>query len=286
MRLFFLIIFIPFFQNFSQDDNLNIHSQENVLLFADFLFCEKDYLRAVEEYQKYLSIINNDTISLKIGLAYLNMSKFDEAKTKFTLLFNSNNFSDESRILYFKTLFLNKDFEELHLNYFNNRIVHPEERIYEIFLKQYYFSNLFVNDELPGKDNFISAFDDDEKFEITNFYERKKNPFYKNPVTASLLSAIIPGAGKIYAGRAGDGITAFLTTSLLAFLSYNNFDKGHHTRGWIFAGLASFFYAGNIYGSAAAVHIYNAELRYTFESDLIKYLEKKNYFTPDYDFCK
>jgi hypothetical protein len=286
MRLFLLVFFIPFLQIYSQPNSSDLNSPENVLLFADFLFCEKDYLRAVEEYEKYLSVINNDTAAFQIGLAYLNMTNYKKAKDKFSLLFKSNSFSNESRIFYFKSIFLDKDFDELHSHYSNKNIIQPEEKIYEIFLKQYYFSNLFKENELPEKNNFITAFGENEKSEIISFYERKKNPPHKNPLTASLLSAIIPGAGKIYAGKTGDGITAFLATSLLAFLSYNNFENHHNTRGWVFAGLASFFYAGNIYGSAAAAQLYNAEIRYKFENDLIRYLEKQNYFVPEYDYCK
>lgn len=286
MRVFFLVFFIQFFQIFSQTNSQDFNSPENVLLFADFLFCEEDYLRAVEEYEKYLSVINNDTIVFKIGLAYMNMSNYEKAKDQFSTLFKSNNFSNESRILYLKSIFLDRDFDELHSNYYNNNIVQPEEKIYEIFLKQYYFSNLFTEDELPERNTFVTAFENDEKSEIKSFYERKKDPPNKNPLTASLLSTIIPGAGKIYAGKTGDGITAFITTSLLAFLSYNNFENRHNTRGWIFASLASFFYAGNIYGSAAAAQLYNAEIRFKFENDLIRYLEKQNYFTPEYNYCK
>jgi TM2 domain-containing membrane protein YozV len=100
------------------------------------------------------------------------------------------------------------------------------------------------------------------------------------------MSALIPGSGKIYLGEIGDGITAFIATSLLAFLSYDNFSHNHNFRGWLFAGLGFFFYAGNVYGSVAAAQIYNAKVDYEYNLNLKEYLKSKNYFLEESEFVK
>ena len=100
------------------------------------------------------------------------------------------------------------------------------------------------------------------------------------------MSALIPGSGKIYAGEIGDGIIAAIATGLCGYLAYDNFKAKHNFRGWLFGGLSAFFYAGNIYGSAASAQIYNAGIQFDFVNDVKIYLNKKNYFTPEYEFCK
>ena len=58
-----------------------------------------------------------------------------------------------------------------------------------------------------------------------------------------------------------------LFTGVFTFLAVNNFRNDHPTRGWIFSGLAAYFYAGNIYGSAAAAQNYNAAVKFTFDTE-------------------
>ena len=55
---------------FSQKNIIDFHSPENIKIFADYLFCEGDYLRAVEEYESIKNIIVNDTIDFKIMYCY------------------------------------------------------------------------------------------------------------------------------------------------------------------------------------------------------------------------
>ncbi|MGD8305909.1 MAG: hypothetical protein PVF17_04580, partial [Ignavibacteria bacterium] len=171
---------------------------------------------------------------------------------------------------------------------------------------EYYYTDLFVNerselntrakkifnvslllsdDKLPPKNDFLLPFDsEDEK--ISSLYDWKQNPPYKSAVLAGILSALIPGSGKIYAGQIGDGIVGFLTSALFSFIAYDNFKAGHDTRGWIWAGVAGLFYAGNVYGSIAAAQIHNARITFEFNENLNVYLNDKNFFIPEYEFCR
>ena len=145
-------------------------------------------------------------------------------------------------------------------------------------LKQ--ISYLMQNVSLLDSIEFISAFDDSEKKAINEFYIWKKDPPFKNRTKAAIMSAIIPGSGKIYAGEVGDGITTFLLTGLFVYLAVDNFNKDRAPRAWLFTALAAFFYGGGVYGSAAAVDNYNAMIRFDFDNELKLYLNKKKYFLP------
>ena len=75
---------------------------------------------------------------------------------------------------------------------------------------------------------------------------------------AGMLSAILPGSGKAYAGRWKDGVIAFIMTSSTAFISARGFNKNPSSiYPWIMGSFAVAYYSGNIYGSAQAALKYN-----------------------------
>ena len=80
----------------------------------------------------------------------------------------------------------------------------------------------------------------------------------KSPVVAGMLSAIVPGAGKVYAGQLGEGVAAFLTVGSFAAITAENWVK-NGLLDWktlLFGTIGTVFYIGNIYGSVASVQFY------------------------------
>lgn len=74
----------------------------------------------------------------------------------------------------------------------------------------------------------------------------------KSPQLAAALSVLIPGSGRIYAGRTWDGIFGFLTFALSANLAHTHLDKGHQIRGGFFTFITLAFYGGEIIGAYRA----------------------------------
>jgi len=276
-NILYLIFILLLFQNYSYTQETDLYSLGNRRLFADFLYCQKDYLRAADEYKEILRLSDSDTLHLKIGLSYLKSGSLDSASVYFGHVKINSLLYDYSRQAYYKCQFLLNHFDIVELGpYYYN----PVDKLYK-------FSSLLGYKELPvNKEKFLRPFEADERRAAFDFYDRKLNPPYKNELTAAVLAALIPGAGKIYTQNYTDGIFAFLATGLMSYISYTDFNAHHQFRGWLFAGLASFFYGGNIYGSIASVQIYNAGINFKLNSDMKFYLEDKNYFVPDYEFCK
>ena len=84
----------------------------------------------------------------------------------------------------------------------------------------------------------------------------------RSPWLAAGLSAIVPGAGKIYAGKTGQGVASFLTVGSLAAITAEQW-KHNGIGNWrtIVAGsLCAVFYIGNIYGSWISVSIHQQEV--------------------------
>lgn len=280
-KIFLFILIIPL--NIFSQQNSYINSPENIKKFADFLFCSKDYLRSVFEYEKYLKTNSNDTVEFKIGLAYSKMGKFQETHKIFSNIKFDSEFYDKSRLENLRSIFLLGNFHNFRTAYLTSTF--KDQDYFLRAKKLFYFSYFFQDKDLPDKNNSLKIFNGKEKKAVLDFYEREKKSPFKKPVLAAIISAIIPGSGKIYTEEYGDGITAFLATGLFTYLTVLNFNANHNFRAWIFAGAAAFFYTGNIYGSAASAQIYNAGIKFNFENDLKVYLNEQNYFLKPYNFC-
>jgi len=280
MRILFTIFFLIPLTVYSQSSSFDFHSPESIKKFADHLFCEGDYLRAIEQYDLIYQNPDNDTIEFKVMLGYSELGLYSKSNALFESCNYESIFYPDCYLLSLKNeLILEKhEFEYPSIPSFDSSQWKSFGRLFAI-------SMLYSDEPVVPKEEFLPIFDKEEQSTVSLLYDYRFEPPYKSPSLAGILSAIIPGSGKMYVGEWGDGITALLTTSLFAFLAYDNFRADHMTRAWIFTGLGAFFYAGNIYGSVASAQIFNARIDFEFNDGLKLFLEQKNYFLPEYDFC-
>jgi hypothetical protein len=276
---FTVILFLSFL--ISVDIFSQIHSPGNRKLFADHLYCSGDYLRAIDEYEVYLQSTTDDTAKFKIILSLSALEKYSMAEEVISNLNEDFLFYETSHHLKLKNIFIQYNFERLREEY--SRL--PEGNDGSMKLRN--FSYLYTAIDSIRTPPFLSIpFNGEERDDIFNFYEMKLNLPKKDPWKAGLLSVLFPGLGKIYTGDYGDALFSALTTAISAYLAYTNFKADHTFRGVLFTGVAAWFYGGSIYGSAASANLYNAKINFSFTSLLDKYLKKKNYFLPDFGFCK
>jgi TM2 domain-containing membrane protein YozV len=280
--LFFLLCLTTV--QFAQTGNVDFNSPDNIKRFADYLFCDKDYLRAAIEYERLADVNMGDTIEFKIALSYSYIKDYYTAIKKFSGVTNSSYYYNEAKLEEMKVNFLINDFAGLR-SFFKKSFITEVDKYQTEGEKLFNFSYLFTDDELPSKDEFLLPFDVNEKEITSSFYDWKRNPPYKSGTLAGIMSAIIPGSGKIYVGEIGDGIVAFITTTVFAFIAYDNFKAGHTTRAWIWTGVTALFYGGNVYGSVAAAQVHNAKITFEFNEGLNIYLNKNNYYIKKYEFC-
>jgi TM2 domain-containing membrane protein YozV len=98
-----------------------------------------------------------------------------------------------------------------------------------------------------------------------------KNLSFKQPILSGVLSTIVPGSGKIYCSKTGDGLYSFILICSTGWQSISGFEKDgkKSVRGWLFGSLCSIFYLGNVYGSVISAQVYNSEL----ENNLMKKIQ-------------
>jgi TM2 domain-containing membrane protein YozV len=281
--LAFMFLLTPVGSSFGQvPEKESYFSLSKRLEFGNSLYREKDYLRALNEYREYLKTEDNDTVQFRFADCFFRIGRFKEAADNFKALSFSPAVSDEARLLYYESVFFQNDFKSFREilareNYLSQK--------YGIQIERLKFASYFLDDSpLPKENLILGAFPDSAGSQLSRFYFLKKFPGQKSATTAALLSTVVPGAGKIYTGEIGDGITSLAVTALSAYLAYSNFKADHRFRGWLFTGLAAFFYGGNIYGSAASARIYNARLRIDFDKNVKLFFEQRNYFLPEVGF--
>jgi hypothetical protein len=74
----------------------------------------------------------------------------------------------------------------------------------------------------------------------------------KSPLLAAGMSAMLPGAGRIYSGRFWDGLFGFITVGMLANATYMNINMGNKWGTTFSAAAMLIFYCGEIIGAYRA----------------------------------
>jgi TM2 domain-containing membrane protein YozV len=261
---------------FAQKTN-ELFTLNNRIVFGNYLFCEKDYLRAIDEFNFVLKKRWDNMLQFKIGIAYYEMGRYSMAITEFQKVKSDTLFKKNADYEKFRSYYQLGNYDLL-----RNKIKKYSDKngVEKNLNKLSLYTMLMDNSKLPAKSNYLSNFEVEEKYKIEQFYNWKSEPPYKSPTKGALMSAVIPGLGKIYANEIGDGITAFLLTGLFTYLAVDKFQNNHTASGWLYTSMAAFFYAGNIYGSATAVQNYNAGIKFDFESEVKFYLNEKNEYLP------
>ncbi len=87
----------------------------------------------------------------------------------------------------------------------------------------------------------------------------------KNGLTAGVLSALVPGAGRIYVEKTGQGIYQLVITTLLGLQTWESYRKDgtNSARFIIYGVLFSSYYISNIWGSVLGVKFYKNEINKT-----------------------
>ncbi|WP_421877746.1 hypothetical protein [Marinoscillum sp.] len=112
----------------------------------------------------------------------------------------------------------------------------------------------------------------DYQKDMTGIYQELAKHKRKSPFVAGLLSAIIPGSGKLYNGQIGPGVMGLVSTGIFGLQAYEGYRKDglKSARFIIFGGLFTTFYVANIWGSVVSVRV--SEQRYNHTVDEAIYI--------------
>ncbi len=110
-----------------------------------------------------------------------------------------------------------------------------------------------------------------EKKQLEQYHLEILNYRKKSMAVGAFMSALIPGSGKIYAGKTGEGISAFLLVAATGAAAWENYRKlgASHARTLLFGSLFAVLYVGNIYGTIFTVKLANQEFNHAMDQKIL-----------------
>ena len=260
-RLYFVVALTIFFCDFS---NTYAQTFEEESGFINYLFSLKEFEEAsffAESISiKYTGVGRLDSISFFLGKASYETKNVENSVASFLKVTKNSSFYTESQF-----------FAGFQLAYLGNldtaHVVFARLSPYDSLIKA---TQLI---ELAGVSLLERDFDSFSKYSSKfdgTFYQLKSSEDglkryaqdfssfkAKSPFLAGLFSTVIPGTGKMYAGKLGQGIGNLLVTSLFALQTLEGYRKDGpgSARFIVFGSIFSIFYVANIYGSVYSIKI-------------------------------
>ena len=250
-----------------------LHAQENNLLdyhhtlqFARYLSAGTQYKYAIEEYERLYYYFPHDTVIIYELAKNYRLSRQCPRLERVKLLVDTSDKLFHSPILIKEYIHYAFDCNKTTrlIPYFSQFSSHEQALLH--------LGKLWMEGRYQQLRHY-SGSQSSSSFMLLKDLEMLTQKFgkesYKNPGVALGLSALIPGAGKWYAGRRRDALMSFLLTTSNAYLSYRFFkEKGlSSVNGWLFGGFALSFYAGNLFGSYKAAKEYNEGINKAYQDE-------------------
>ncbi len=269
--LLILLFQISIKSSFADSTTVDYFSGQNILKFARILYFEKDFLRSAGEYQRFLTINKSsaDSTLYKIALCYEHSNLREKSISFYEKIVKRYPSSPLVGFSYYQmsvNLHLLKNYEKSNSLIQNILPSVVQSQLIEDFIylrginlihqKKWKTAELYFKTEF--KENYSQNFKDKLLYAI-NFTQGRFEISKKQPFLAGVLSAIIPGSGKVYCGQIGDGFYTLILNALTGYLAWAGFHENgiNSIQGWTFGTIGGIFYIGNIYGSVIAAQFFN-----------------------------
>ena len=256
--VFLLLIF-----QFCQSEGQDLFDVSNSMAFADYLFTAGEYQLAAIEYER---VVYSDSTSLRAKMmlikSYRMQGEYQKGISRINSFFKGySEIPDGMATEMGRLLLHDQKYDETNdLLNLNNNISGNEM----LFLRL--SGEMLQGDFKSASVLFEKSSNNDAGFmtDYGNLLELERKFRYKKPGVSIIMSAIIPGSGKVYSGFWKDGLISFIFVAASAYQSYRGFDQNgvRSVYGWIFGGLAAGFYIGNLYGSGKSANQHNSEFRH------------------------
>jgi tetratricopeptide (TPR) repeat protein len=256
-----------------QPDEISIYA------FAENLFSEKDYYRAITEYKR-LSFLYPQSglipqVKFRIAKSYQLGEKFQIAFDLFdsvTKEYPTLDVGQASEFESVETLYRMGNYDLALAGYEkfikDNKYANLKDRA---IYKQGY-AHLRLRDTEKARQSFGMVAQNSLFAGAANDMSSKTNEFEKiprkKPFLAGIMSAVIPGTGQFYNGRVKDGIIALITNGLFIWGTYEAFHREYYSIGAVAGTFALGWYSGNIFSAVNGSFRYNHNKEEKFLEDL------------------
>jgi TM2 domain-containing membrane protein YozV len=245
----------------------NIYDSEHRIRFANWLYDKKEYKSAINEY-RYALFSGQCNVSCQIRLfnSYLLTEQYNPGINAYRSVYPEGlAYNDTTEMIFGKMLILNADYSELN-NLIKSSSTLSDDQLFFLDISNDLFAEKWENavqKDLQFTDNLKSDY-------YKPVIKKIENTKYKKPYISFLLSAVIPGSGKMYSGFWYDGIISLSIVGITAWQAYRGFTLYGSDRpySWIFASLSVSFYVSNLYGSVKSANMRNFNLKQDIHHDI------------------
>jgi len=248
--------------------------REDILSFADALFAEGDHYRAITEYKRFLHLFPGDTAAARAALgiaeSYLAGERWQEAEQALEKVEREFPGSPEAlrgRLLLAECANRRGDFSTARqrLRRLAEEAADPRLRNEALYRSGW---TLIEEDRYADADRELEPLPDARAEALAAEMPRMEQLPRKSPRLAGGLSALLPGAGQLYAERPRDAALAFLLNAAFIAGAWEAFDSGNEAVGALLLFFEAGWYTGNIYNAANNAHKYNRDIRTTEKEKL------------------
>ena len=263
---------------------------EQLLEFANYLFSQQEYFRAIGEYERFLFLYPDDfqapNAALRIVQCYFRGKRWQqavEAADSFLGGYPMSSLKWETRFLKARSFGEMGRGEKAREEY---RAIIADGPGRPLESEAWYFIGLsYAKDgrwleaaealrEVGSSDSLYGAAKEVQKIVAEGSQAKRKDP-----ALAGFLAAVLPGAGHFYCERPRDGTIALVFTGAFAFATYEAFNQDHEGVGVGLAVVTAAFYGGNIYSAANVAHKYNDREERRQQQRLVPY-EQESLYQP------
>ncbi len=254
-------------------------SPEKIMSFADHLFEQGDYYRAITEYERLIFFYPKHglakTARYQTAMSYYKGDKLTQAIDRFRALSDQYREEEIGR----KSLFM------LAETYYQKNDYDRAINVLDIFLSSYPndtqadaarikmgWSYLRQGSWQRASEEFQKLPSDSplwkQAVELADGSKKYPGMPRKSPTVAAGLSAVLPGAGQLYIGRPTDAAVSFLLNGTFIWATVEAFHHDNNVTGGILLFFESGWYLGNVYNAANGAHKYNRRAEQAFMDSL------------------
>ncbi len=263
--LYVLVILVLSFPVFSQ----NLYDYEHSQKYSQYLFDSKQYSLASEELERVLFYNReNDSVKFQLIRAYLLGNEFEKVTIRMDSLFPDPLAMPRIYALqYSKALISMNSFDYARSFVGGSRQLTANDRLY-LNLNMELLDYKWAAAQQSFNEAKATNLALDYRYEL--LFNRINTTKYKSPGLAIALSAVVPGAGKVYTRNWKDGLFSMIFVGGSTFQAVRGYKKYGGKSGFFIAytSVAATFYLGNLYGSFKAANKFNDRLRKQIHSEI------------------
>ena len=239
----------------AQDEDL--FNYENSLKYASHLYSIQRFQVAAKEYERVLYFVpKNIEVQQKLLSSYFRAREFDYGIQRALWMYPvTDSMPAKVAFCYGKLLMLGKSYDHLEgllrkNQQMSGEHMHVLQLGHALFIHNWEHAQNIYH-QFSEEENLIKQYQPI----ITKTLQLKT----KKPPIALALSTVLPGLGRFYTKQWKDGLVSLGIIGSLGFAAYRNFRRNGNQSvlGWVYGGLATGFYLGNLYGSWQSAHRFN-----------------------------